>query len=232
MNVDCIVSLTTWKGRINNPDLPKVLYSIFRQETKYKFKVVMTLSTVDFPNKEADLCDALKMFIEQKLIEIIWVNDNLRAFKKVCPIMDIYPDTPILTTDDDIILLKNAVETFMDVHQKYPDCILTELGHRLVDKDEICTGSFRLFPPHSLFKLPTDYFMKYFGGYEDDVYMAILAKMVGRKTLILKKGICFEIKSPSYNANALNHIYTKMPWVRCRKNLLLALKQQKLIEIQ
>lgn len=224
-NIDCIVSLTTWKGRINNPDLPKVLYSIFRQETKYKFKVVMTLSTVDFPNKEKDLCDALNLFIEEHLIEIIWVNDNTRALKKICPIMDIYPDTPILTTDDDIILLKNAVETFMNVHQQNPKCILTELGHRLVDKDEICTGSFRLFPPHSLYKLSSDYFMKYFEGYEDDVYMAILANLEGSKTLILKKGICYEIKTPSYNESALNRIYRKIPWRKCRQNLLNALKK-------
>lgn len=36
--MDCIVSLTTWKGRINNPDLPKVLFSIFSQETKYSYE--------------------------------------------------------------------------------------------------------------------------------------------------------------------------------------------------
>ena len=59
-NLDCVVSLTSWKGRIYHPDVPKVIYSIIRQKTQYKFKVVLVLSEDEFKNKEQDLPDSIK----------------------------------------------------------------------------------------------------------------------------------------------------------------------------
>lgn len=227
--VDCIVGLTTWSKRINNPDFPRVLFSIFSQETQYKYKVVLTLSEKDFPHKDDDIPELIKEFVRQGYLSIIWVKENMRAFKKIYPLITLF-DVPILTTDDDIILYKNAIETFMNEHKKHPNCILTELGHRLCARDEICTGTFRLFPPDALFQISPDYFMKYFNGYEDDVYLAILAKLKGTKTLILKKNIARELKNDNFRKTQMRDIYMKLPWVKCRKNLLNALKQDGIIK--
>ena len=229
--MDCIVSLTTWKGRINNPDLPRVLFSIFSQETKYSYEVNLTLSLEEFPNKEKDIPEILNDFVDAGKMKITWTEGNTRALKKLYPLY-IGSKVPILTTDDDIILRNDAVETFMNVHQEHPDCILTELGHRLVNPNEICTGTFRLFPPNSLFELPIDYFMKYFKGYEDDVYLAILASLNNTKTIILKRNIATEINNTNYNATKLRDIYTKIPWVICRRNLLLALESEGIIKLK
>lgn len=229
--MDCIVSLTSWKGRINNPDLPRVLFSIFSQKTKYEYEVNLTLSLEEFPNKEKDLPELLNDFVDDGRMKITWVEGNTRALKKLYPLIE-NTKVPILTTDDDIILRKNAVETFMDVHQKYPNCILTELGHRLVNPNEICTGTFRLFPPDSLFEIPTDYFMKYFKGYEDDVYLAILAALNNTRTLILKRNIAFELNNENYNSTKLRDIYRRIPWAICRRNLLLALEADGIIKLK
>ena len=223
--LDCIVSLTSWKGRINNPDLPKVLFSIFRQETKYRYKTILTLSEDEFPAKEVELPNIILDFVDTGYLELFWTKKNTRALKKLFPVMDVY-NVPILTTDDDIILAINAVETFMDMHRKNPFHILTELGHKLVNNNEICTGTFRLFPQDSLYKLPDDYFMKYFKGYEDDVYLALLAEFKGTKTIIMKKGIAIELNNMNYNKTKMRSIYTKIPWRTCRRDMLSALRKE------
>ena len=228
-NIDCVVGLTTWKERINNPDLPRVLFSIFSQETKYKYKVVLTLSELEFPNKEKDIPEILLDFVKQGHMGILWVKDNLRAFKKIYPLITMV-NVPVLTTDDDIILHKNAVETFMDEHQKHPDCILTELGHTLAAKDEVCTGTFRLFPVNSLYPLSPDYFVKCFKGYEDDVYLALLAKLRGTKTIILKRNIAHELNNINYNKTRMRDIYTRIPWVSCRRQFIDMLRKDKIIK--
>lgn len=74
--------------------------------------------------------------------------------------------------------------------------------------------------------------MKYFKGYEDDVYLAILASLNNTKTLILKRNIATEINNANYNATKLRDIYTKIPWVICRRNLLLALESEGIIKLK
>ena len=55
MNYQCIVSLTSWRGRIFSEIVQLVLFSLLKQKTKYRYKVVLVLSTDEFPKKEAEL---------------------------------------------------------------------------------------------------------------------------------------------------------------------------------
>ena len=71
--IDVIVALTTWKGRIYNKDFLKVLYRLCKEQiTDFKYKVVLSLSEEEFPNKEADLPDDLLLFTELENFEILW----------------------------------------------------------------------------------------------------------------------------------------------------------------
>lgn len=133
-DIDCIVSLTSWKGRINNPEVPKVLYSIIRQKTKYRFKTVLVLSKQEFPDMESELPETIRLFVENGLIDILWTEDNLKAYKKLYPVMKAYPELPIMTTDDDIILAEDCIETYMNAHEREPNIILTEQGSSMNDK--------------------------------------------------------------------------------------------------
>ena len=69
--LDCIVSVTTWKGRLNDIDTAHALYSLIKQKTKYKYKVVLTLSKVEFPNMEKDLPENIKLMYDSKYIDIM-----------------------------------------------------------------------------------------------------------------------------------------------------------------
>lgn len=192
---DCVVSLTTWRGRINHPDLPKVLYSIFRQQTKYKFKVVLVLSEEEFPEKENIIPETIKLFVESEILEIIWCYKNTKAYKKLHPTIKKYSNIPIMTTDDDILLMSNAIETFMNIHQQYPNKILSEDG--IFKKDFspqiYLTGFFRLYPPNSLYDANEDDFLNFYDGLEDDAYNAILAIIKGTETIIKLNTKCVKI---------------------------------------
>ena len=52
---DVCVSLTSWRGRIYSEIVQLVLFSLIKQKTKYRYKVVLVLSEEEFPKKEAEL---------------------------------------------------------------------------------------------------------------------------------------------------------------------------------
>ena len=53
--LDCIVSLTSWKGQIYTESVPLHLYCLTHQKTSYNYKVVLVLSDEEFPGKEKDI---------------------------------------------------------------------------------------------------------------------------------------------------------------------------------
>ena len=232
-DIDCIVSLTSWKGRIKNPEVPKVLYSIIRQKTKYRFKTVLVLSEQEFPGKESELPETIRMFAENGLIDILWTEDNLKAYKKLYPVMKTYPELPIMTTDDDIILAEDCVETYMNAHLRDPGVILTEQGSSMNDKGRTAGYSFRLFrlfPPHSLLDISSDYFKEYFKTSDDDAYVAVLAWAKKTRVKSLRSGKAKEIQSKEYRQTALRNEYRKnVNPVNCAMALMKALKDKRII---
>ena len=92
-----IISLTSWKARINT--VSKTLFNLLKMCKE--FHIVLTLSSDEFKNKEQDLPEDLMLLVNNNLIEILWVQKNYRAFKKILFAMKKYPDVPIISADDD-----------------------------------------------------------------------------------------------------------------------------------
>ena len=227
--VDCIVSLTTWTKRISNPVLIEVLNSVVHQETKYGFQIVLVLSLAEFPGRETGLPSELVEFIHANNIELLWTEDDLKAYKKLYPVQKKYPELPIMTMDDDIMLEPTCVETFMDEHIANPEQILSEGGREFSPDGDTLTGTFRLFPPHSLPDIDSLYFKYWFQCCEDDAYLAVLAWAKGTQTKILKTGLAKEIQNPELKTTALRKQYRKIDNRLCKINLLRALKKTGLI---
>lgn len=95
-----IISLTSWKKRIQN--VPMVIQSILTG-TKTPDKIVLNLSTDEFSLKDKELPTYLLMLKETNKIEINWVKENTKAFKKIIPTMKLYPESVVISIDDDII---------------------------------------------------------------------------------------------------------------------------------
>lgn len=117
-----IISLTSWKARINTVGL--TLYSLYKQCPG--FHIVLVLSEEEFPKKEAELPDSVMAFVEQDIIEILWVYKNYKSFKKIIFTMNKYKDVPIISADDDYIYRYNYAKELYDVWVAHKTAIICE----------------------------------------------------------------------------------------------------------
>lgn len=183
MSLDCVVSLTTWKGRINDPKLPRVIYRLLNQKTNYNYKVVLVLSKEEF-GEDYKLPELLEFLQFDTNFEILWTDVNTRALKKLDPTMEKYPDVPIITMDDDELVSEWCVEALMTEHKETPDMILGGLCR--VFNGVLNVAYIRLFPPHSLADIPTKYFKEYFQCTNDDEWNGLRAALKGTKMRQIK----------------------------------------------
>ena len=137
-----IISLTSWKARINT--VGKTIYSLIKQCPG--FHIVLVLSEEEFPKKEEELPDNLMLFVNEDLIEILWVYKNYKSFKKVIFTMDKYRDVPIISADDDCIYTCNYVQILYDKWTENKKCVITNNGN---EKENFywSQGPNTLFPP-------------------------------------------------------------------------------------
>lgn len=103
-----IISLTSWKARINT--VSKTLYSLIKQCPG--FHIVLVLSEEEFPKMMDELPKNLNLFVDNELIEVLWVYKNYKAFKKWAFTSDKYRDVPIISADDDCIYTCNYAQIF------------------------------------------------------------------------------------------------------------------------
>ena len=104
------ISLTSWKARINT--VAKTLYSLIKMCPD--FHIVLVLSKDEFPLMEKELPDNLMLFVENKLIELLWIKPNFKSFKKVLFTMDKYKTVPVISADDDCIYTCNYAQELYD----------------------------------------------------------------------------------------------------------------------
>ena len=119
-----VISLTSWKARINT--VAKTLYSLIKQCPG--FHIVLVLSEEEFPKMVDDLPESLNLFVDNGLVEILWVYKNYKSFKKVLFAMDKYRDVPVISADDDCIYTCNYAQILYDEWTKHPDCNITNNG--------------------------------------------------------------------------------------------------------
>lgn len=105
-----IISLTSWKKRIN--EVSKTLYSLIQNCPG--FHIVLVLSEEEFPLKEKELPENLTLFIDNNLIEIIWVYKNYKALKKIYFTIQKYPNVPVISADDDCFYTCNYAKELYD----------------------------------------------------------------------------------------------------------------------
>ena len=177
-----IISLTSWRARINT--VSKTLFSLLKQCPG--FHIVLVLSEEEFPQKEKELPENLMIFVNNKLIELLWVYKNYKSFKKVLFTMDKYRDVPIISADDDCIYTCNYAQELYEKWLKNKNSIIRY--PKFVKKNNFVAGPYTLYPTYK-------YFRKYFNGiieelsdklitlsFDDDFYNKIIA---ANKILVL-----------------------------------------------
>lgn len=135
-----IISLTSWKARINT--VAKTLYSLI--EKCPGFHIVLVLSEEEFPKKEEELPENLRLFIDNDLIEVLWVYKNYKVSKKLYSCCK-YTDIPVIVTDDDVIVVRPFAE---ELYEKWKENKTAFISYNksTVNPPYICTAC-SLIPP-------------------------------------------------------------------------------------
>ena len=192
--MDIAVGITTWRKRINELYFKICLFRLVAQQrTNLDYKVCLVLAEEEFPNKNLDIpnwLNELEKICER--FEIIWVKENTRAYKKLDPVMEKYPDVPVITTDDNKLLTKDSVQRLYDEYIKRKCILSCANAWGFIDRNkEFITGTPRLYPPNSLYPLDVKFFMDDFLGLQADVFNAIRA--------VLKNTPAFKLPYNSYD---------------------------------
>jgi hypothetical protein len=127
---EIVITMTSYPARITT--VSKVVYSILRNTLKPD-RFVLNLSELEFKNKEYDLPMDLRLLLYNSLIEIIWHKDNKKQFKKLIPTLEKYPDSVVISIDDDVYYPIDFVETMYSDYLKY-DKKYPITGGRWIDK--------------------------------------------------------------------------------------------------
>ena len=128
-----VVSLTSYPARIGTVN--QAIESLLNQSIKAD-RVILWLAEEQFPNKEKDLPKQL-LDLVPKGLTIDWCED-IKSYKKLIPTLRKYPDSIIVTADDDLIYDKNCIKSLVDTYIKYPNYIIANRAHYITfEKNKI-----------------------------------------------------------------------------------------------
>ena len=119
-----IVSLTTYGRRTNQ--VYYTIISLLRQT----YKPNMVILWLDEDNwSEANLPKSLRN-LRSKGLTIKFCKD-LKSYKKLIPALQEYPNSIIITCDDDIYYKKNMIKRLMIEHEKCPSKVIAHRAHKI-----------------------------------------------------------------------------------------------------
>ena len=113
-----IVSLTSYNKRFIT--LPLCLKSLLWQTVKPD-KIILYLTEKDNLSTTNQIKELEKFGIEIKV-----VKDDLKPHKKYYFAMQNYPNSIVITVDDDVIYDKNLIKRLLLKHNRYPKAIVTD----------------------------------------------------------------------------------------------------------
>ena len=129
-----VVSIASYPKR--DPLVPAVFQALSRQ-TIIPQKWILVLSVEDYPNGLPKHLSKL----EKRGVEILWVEDNPYAVKKLVPTLQKCPSMDIITFDDELIYGESAIEKLVLAQSKHPGAIIGHVGKELWK----CNGKLEMF---------------------------------------------------------------------------------------
>lgn len=194
-----IVSLTSFPLRIGR--LWIVIESLMRQTLKPDM-IILWLSKEQFPNEIRDLPKRLVRLVDRGL-DIRFVSEDIRSYKKFYYVFQECPDDVIITTDDDIIYPSNMIESLYKKHKRSPESVVVRYCYEMKQENNrllsyrdwkfvsmihcynsdylfFGSGGGTLFPPRSCHKdiLSKEIFMKICSN-ADDVWLNLMVRLNG-----------------------------------------------------
>lgn len=203
LSVPVVVSFTSFPGRIGFT-VP-VIENLHRQ-TRKPHRVLLYLAPEQFPGREADLPRELLEQAGRGMVEIRWVPD-VRSHKKYRYVMEQFPDSCIVTVDDDLAYPDDMLENLIHCYVCHPRMVSAMRAHlTVVDASQgqilsyrrwvkeyrlntylpspqlfVTSGAGTLFPPGVLHPLALDLDRAWsLCPHADDVWLNLMTLLNGR----------------------------------------------------
>lgn len=116
MTDNFIVSIASYSKRINT--LHICLESLYKQ-TVMPQKIILYLDNTVSPD---NIPREVLSYVD-KGMEIVFVSDDIKSHNKYYYTFKNYPNTIVITVDDDVIYEKNTFYNLLQIHNKYPDAV-------------------------------------------------------------------------------------------------------------
>lgn len=127
---ELVVSLTSYSHRITDT-LPYTLYSLLTQEV-LPGRIAVYLSKDEVSSET--LPEMLKK-LEKCGVEFYYVKDT-RSYKKLIPALQMFPDSPILTVDDDTYYDKRLINSYLSAYRQSNKKTVLGTNGRMVTRDQ------------------------------------------------------------------------------------------------
>lgn len=195
-----IVSLTTFPARIGY--VHETIQSLLTQ-TKKPREVILWLASEQFPGKRLPDC---LTDLQNYGLTIKWCDD-IRSYKKLIPTLEEYPDSLIITADDDMYYHPKMIERLYNAYLKDPYNIQCHRVTKFYIQDgkyktsaggydiyshasflhKLTGGSGALYPPASLHPDITNRALfKELAPTNDDIWFWFMALLNGRRCNVVK----------------------------------------------
>lgn len=109
---DIIVSLTTFGHRVTDT-APHSIYTLFTQ-SRLPNRIVLFL---DHDNWNANNIPPLLQKLQRSGLEIYFCEDT-KPYKKLIPALQLFPDNPIITVDDDVYYNPNTISELVEAYEQ------------------------------------------------------------------------------------------------------------------
>ncbi|MGR5254376.1 hypothetical protein ACPV5S_19465 [Vibrio astriarenae] len=127
-----ILSLTSYGKRVQS--VSKVVDSLKNQKADVD-KVILWLDKDEFSN--GNLPREL-LLLQDEIFEIKFTN-NTKSYKKLIPALNDYPQSVIITFDDDIVIPDDVVGKMLSAHKLHPNAIIANRGRIItLNSGEFC----------------------------------------------------------------------------------------------
>lgn len=126
---EVIVSFTSYPKRIGTS--PEIVKNVLSQ-TEKPDKIVLYLCDAEFENKTNDLPQELIEMIKQNYVEIHWIQKNLKPHKKYYYAFREFPNSLIITLDDDLKYDPNLIKILKLSYIAFPEAVSAMRTHYIM----------------------------------------------------------------------------------------------------
>lgn len=201
-NIKLLVSLTSYKPRLETVFL--TIESLLAQTFKPD-KIVLWLSATEI--KAAELPNSL-VNLKARGLEIRWVDENVKSYKKLVYVAENFSDYHCVTCDDDLMYPSWFLHDLHASYQQHPECISAYRCRAMnkIDNNQLLpynqwlfhnsqvpsynvfstNGGGTWYPPNTLSKQITDRVFMTICPSADDVWFKAMSLLNHTKTVMVK----------------------------------------------